>query len=71
MEKWKQQLQISQNILLIKLTDGCGFGLEYLINGEYLYLTGKLKEARRYVNKALVKAEKRKQHSIYLCAYFS
>ena len=55
---------------LIKLTDGCGFGLEYLINGEYLYLTGKLKEAEESVNKALEKAEKRKQHSIYICAYF-
>lgn len=70
--KMEATVRIAQKYIidLIKLTDGCGFGLEYLINGEYLYLTGKLKEAEECVNKALLKSEKRKQHSIYVCAYF-
>lgn len=70
--KMEVTVRIAQKYIinLINFTDGCGFGLEYLINGEYLYLIGKLKEAEKCVNKALEKAERRKQHSIYICAYF-
>lgn len=54
----------------IKFTNGLDYGLEDLIMGEYLYLTGKIKEAEESINKALEKAENNKQHTIYVYSYF-
>lgn len=54
----------------INFTDGCGYGLEYLITGEYLYMIGNLKEAEVFVHKAIEKAENKNQHSIYVYASF-
>ena len=52
------------------IANGCGAGYEYLIRGEYEYLTGNVEKAEMYAFKALYKARAREQHDIVLSASF-